>query len=81
MDGSLNHSEEQFQNNASGDTRGGAWRARPPLNFIIRPNRGLSQGQDDRPASATEGGFGEWSQWFSIRVNERLPSSKKHILP
>ena len=37
MDGSLNHSEEQFQNNASGDTRGEAWRARPPLNF--RPNR------------------------------------------
>ena len=41
----------------------------------------LSQGLDFRPGSASEGGFGEWSQWFSIRVNERLPSSKKHILP
>ena len=45
------------------------------------PNPRLSQGLDDRPGSATEGGFGEWSQWFSIRVNKRLPSSKKHILP
>ena len=45
------------------------------------PNPRLSQGLDDRPPSATEGGFSEWSQWFSIRVNERLPSSKKHILP
>ena len=45
------------------------------------PNPRLSLGLDDRPGSATEGGFGEWSQWFSIRVNERLPSSKKHILP
>ena len=45
------------------------------------PHPRLSQGLDDRPGSATEGGFGEWSQWFSIRVNERLPSSKKHILP
>ena len=44
-------------------------------------NPRLSQGLDDRPPSATEGGFGEWSQWFSIRVNERLPSSKKHVLP
>ena len=24
----------------------------------------LSQGLDDRPGSATEGGFGEWSQCF-----------------
>ena len=38
MDGSLNHSEEQFQNNARGNTRGGAWRARPLL--IFRANRG-----------------------------------------
>ena len=43
------------------------------------PPRDLSQGLDNRPGYATEGGFGEWSQWFSIRVNERLPSSKKHI--
>ena len=41
------------------------------------PNPRLSQGLDDRPGSAAEGGFGEWSQWFSIRVSERLPSSKK----
>ena len=49
--------------------------------FFCNPHPRLSQGLDDRPGSATEGGFGEWCQWFSIRVNERLPSSKKHILP
>ena len=43
------------------------------------PPPDLSQGLDNRPGYPTEGGFGEWSQWFSIRVNERLPSSKKHI--
>ena len=45
------------------------------------PNPRLSQGLDDLPGYATEDGFGERSQWFSIRVNERLPTSKKHILP
>ena len=53
----------------------------PKKLFFETAHPRLSQGLDDRPGSATEGGFGEWSQWFSIRVNERLPSSKKHILP
>ena len=58
MDGTLNHSGQQFQNN--GGTRGGARGARPPLNFIkknfVDRPLPLSQGLDD----------------FSIRVNERL---------
>ena len=67
---------------------GGAWRARPPLNF--RPNRGpkgrkkffcypppplnprLSQGLDDRPGYAIEDGFGEWSQWSVVSTQGGL---------
>ena len=76
MDGSLNHSEKQFQNNASGDTSGGGpgGPARPLIldqtadrraekNFFATPHPRLSQGLDDRPGYATEDGFGEWSQW------------------
>ena len=49
--------------------------------FLLPPPPRLYKGLDDRPGSATEGGFGGWSPWFSIRVNETLLSSKKHILP
>ena len=62
-------------------------KARGPENIFLAPppppppNPRLSQGLDDLPGYATEDGFGERSQWFSIHVNERLPTSKKHILP